>query len=702
VLNLPFSDVDALAKKIPMGMKLREAIKKEPVLKSSYETDDIYRNLFEISFKLEGLNRHASTHAAGVVVSDAALVNYVPLYESNGEISTQFSMGSLEAIGLMKIDFLGLITLEVLEETLRNIREAGEEAPDLDGIALDDRKTYKLLSRGEGRGIFQLESGGMRELLSRLKPDNFNDLIAILALYRPGPLGKGMVESYIQRKQGKEKVVHLHPSIARILEDTYGVILYQEQVMQIANELAGFTMNEADSLRKAMGKKKPEIMEEFRGKFVKQAVERNVAEDTASKIFGLIAEFAGYGFNKSHSTAYAMISYQTAYLKANYPVQFMAALLTNEANNQDKIADYIAECERMNIKMLPPKVNKSYGRFTVEDGKKGGIRFGLTAVKNVGAKAIRSIVSERSKDGPYKSLFDFCERVNLRDCNKQQIDSLIKCGAFDSTGARRAQLAAVLDEAMESGARLQRDRKAGQKTFFEAFMENSPKTAAVLPDVPEWPESQLLAHEKDMLGFYLTSHPLAKHGQLLRGYSTATTATLSQVHDNHTVTVGGLLTKVEVRTSRRGNRFVSITLEDLDGSCDAVVLGDIGRFEKLLKRDTVVFLQGTVNTVRDRPSIRINRVIPLSEAPRALQTHLIINIPEGPEMEEQLVKLKKVLEKYPGTSKVLMTFSAGNGAKVKIRLPSAIAVEVGKRLISKIEVLFGPEHVTYSARGLST
>jgi len=623
-------------------------------------------------------------------------VNYVPLYKSNSDVSTQFSMGALEALGLMKMDFLGLITLTILEETLRNIRETGKEPPDLDTIPLDDHKTYKLLGRGEGKGLFQLESEGMRELLSRLKPDSFNDLIAILALYRPGPLGKGMVESYIQRKRGKQKVKHLHPSIAQILEETYGVILYQEQVMQIANILSGFTMNEADSLRKAMGKKKPEIMEEFRGKFVAQAVQGGVKKNTASTIFGQIAEFAGYGFNKSHSTAYAVIAYQTAYLKANYPPQFMAALLTSESGDKDKVAAYISECERLKIKVLPPDVHKSFDRFTVEDG---AIRFGLSAVKNVGLKAIQSIVAAR-EEKPYESLFDFCERVELRDCNKQQIESLIRCGAFDKLKARRSQLAAVLDETMEAGARFQRDLKMGQKTFFEAFMENSPKTAAALPDIEEWHESRLLADEKEMLGFYLTSHPLAKHKDVLRGYSTATTTTLTQVRDNQKVTVGGLLTQVEVRTSKRGNRFISVTIEDLDGSCSAVVLGDIERFEGALKPDTVVFLQGTVSTVRDRPSIRINRMIPLSEVSRALQTNLIINIPEGASSQEHLARLKKALEKHPGNSTVLMTFSAGNGGRVKVKLPRAIRVEVSGRLLSKIEALLGPDHVTYSARGL--
>jgi DNA polymerase-3 subunit alpha len=697
VLNLPLTDVDALAKKIPAGMKLHEAVQKEPVLKTSYETDDTYRNLFDISFKLEGLNRHASTHAAGVVVSDAPLVQYVPLYQSDNNVSTQYGMNALEALGLMKMDFLGLITLTVLEETLRNIRENGAEAPDLDNLPLDDRKTYKLLGRGEGKGLFQLESEGMRELLSRMKPDNFNDLIAILALYRPGPLGKGMVESYILRKQGKENVEHLHPSIAGILKETYGVILYQEQVMQIANVLSGFTLNEADSLRKAMGKKKPEIMQEFREKFVKQAVERGVEEATGRNIFEHIEQFAGYGFNKSHSTAYALISYQTAYLKANYPLQFMAALLTSESGDHDKLAVYSAECERMKIKILPPDVNRSTGRFTVEGE---AIRFGLGAVKNVGFKGIQSILKER-EEGPYKSLFDFCERVELRDCNKQHVDSLIKCGAFDSLGAKRAQLAAILDEAMESGARLQRDRKMGQKTFFEAFSEHSPRTAAVLPDVGEWPESMLLAHEKDMLGFYLSSHPLAKYSQLIRGYSTATTATLRQVHDNRTVTVGGLLTRVEARLSKRGNKFISVTFEDIEGSGSAVVLGDVGRFESQLKPDSVVFLQGTVDNVRDRPSIKVNRVIPLDEAPKVLRTRLIVNVPEGADSKENLEKLRKVLEKHPGNSAVIMTLSVGNGGRIKVKLPRAISVEVGRRLISKIETLFGQDHVTYSALGLN-
>jgi DNA polymerase-3 subunit alpha len=466
--------------------------------------------------------------------------------------------------------------------------------------------------------------------------------------------------------------------------------------MQIANVLAGFTMNEADSLRKAMGKKKPEIMEEFRGKFVKQSVEKEVAEKTARNIFEHIEQFAGYGFNKSHSAAYAMIAYQTAYLKANYPVQFMAALLTSEAGDKDKLAEYIAECERMGIKILPPDVNRSADRFTVEGE---AVRFGLAAVKNVGAKAVESIMSER-KEEPYKSLFDFCERVDLRDCNKQMIDSLVKCGAFDSFGAKRAQLAGVLDEAMEAGARLQRDKKMGQKTFFEAFVQNAPKSAHQLPETPEWPESQLLAYEKEMLGFYLTSHPLAKHKEVLRGYSTATTSTLSQAHNSRTVTIGGLLKKVQARISKKGNRFISIEFEDLEGSCDAVVLRDIERLEKLLKPDAVVFLQGTVDTVRDNASIRIKNVIQVSEAPKSLPTRLIINIPDGAGSEEEMTKLRRILEKHRGNSRVLMTVPAGDGRKMKVRLPGAVSVEVGKKLLTKIEALFGPEHVTYSALGL--
>jgi len=694
VLNLPLADVDALAKKIPQGFKLAEAVDKDPVLKTSYETDDTYKNLFDISFRLEGLNRHSSTHAAGVVVGDAPLVNYVPLYQANGDISTQYSMNALEALGMMKMDFLGLITLTVIKETLRNISESGMEPPDIDAIPLDDRKTYKLLSRGEGKGLFQLESEGMRELLGRMKPDNFNDIIAVLALYRPGPLGMGMVDSYVERKKGREETVHLHPMIASILNETYGVILYQEQVMKIANVLSQFTLNEADSLRKAMGKKKPEIMAEYQEKFVSQAVKNGVDERKARLIFEHVEKFAGYGFNKSHSTAYALISYQTAYLKANYPPQFMAALMTSESGNHDKLASYSQECERMKIKIFPPDINRSLGHFTVEEDS---IRFGLAAVKNVGAKAIESIVSER-EEGQYVSLFDFCERVDLRDCNRQQIESLIRCGAFDSLKAKRAQLAEVLEESMESGARLQQDRRMGQKTFFETFEETKQKGTAFLPEIEEWPESKLLSDEKELLGLYLTSHPLAKYRELIEGYSTTTTAELPQMNDETRVTIGGYINKSEVRTSKKGNKFLSLVIEDLHGSCSAVVLGKIDKFEKELKQDSVVFLQGMVNSIRERPSIRVKKVIKIEDAPKRLATKLIINIPEGQDNEVILTKLKKSLEKHPGSSPVVMMISTGNGKKVKVKLPGTVQVEVGKRLMSKIEALFGADHVRYSAR----
>jgi DNA polymerase-3 subunit alpha len=350
----------------------------------------------------------------------------------------------------------------------------------------------------------------------------------------------------------------------------------------------------------------------------------------------------------------------------------------------------------MGIKILPPDVNRSREHFAVE-GK--AVRFGLAAVKNVGVRAVESIIASR-EERPYTSLFDFCERVELRDCNKQMIDSLIKCGAFDSLGAKRAQLAAILDEAMDSGARLQRDRKMGQKTFFEAFVGSAPRMAAHLPEIPEWPESQLLAHEKEMLGFYLTSHPLAKHKEVLRGYSTATTSTLLQVHDNRTVTIGGLLKKVQTRISKKGNRFMSVQFEDLEGSCDAVVLRDVERLEKMLTADAVVFLQGTVDTARDQASIRIKNVIQISEAPKVLPTRLIINIPDGAGGEDDLEKLKKILEKHRGNSSVLMTVPAGDGHRVGVRLPRSASVEVSRKLITKIEALFGPEHVTYSALGL--
>ena len=498
-------EIDQIAKKVPetIGIKLADALDQEPDLKK-FSQDPRYQELFEVSLRLEGLNRHSSTHAAGVVIADQPLTDIVPLQRNGEDITTQWPMETLEKLGLLKMDFLGLRTLTILDRAIKIIAEETGEQIDLDELPLDNRTTYEMLSNGDTKGVFQLESSGMRELLRRLQPDRFEDVIAVLALYRPGPLGSGMDKIFTERKHGREETVYPHEALAAILGETHGVILYQEQVMRIAHDMAGFSMNEADSLRKAMGKKKPEIIASFKEKFIGGASERDVPAKIAKEIFEQIEHFAKYGFNKSHSTAYAVISYQTAYFKANYPAALLAAVLSCEINFVEKMVEYLAECKRMQIEVRPPDINDSGHNFTV---RQGVIHYGLVAVKGVGEKAVEAILAERSKSGEFRSLFDFTERVDLRQVNKTVVEQLIRCGAFDKLGATRTRLLAAVKTAIEEGARVQAEKRAGQLSLFggddavQASAEN-------YPDVPEASKLEILAGEKSSLGFYLSGHPL--------------------------------------------------------------------------------------------------------------------------------------------------------------------------------------------------
>jgi len=695
VLSIPLPDVDAIAKRIPQGMRLKDAIRQDSDLQTFYTQDPTYKQLFDFSMKIEGFCRNASTHAAGVVIADAPLVHYVPLYKDEDQITTQYPMESLEAIGLMKMDFLGLITLDVIEEALRSIRESGIDFPDIGKIPLDDKKTYKLLARGETVGLFQLESTGMRDLLVRIRPDCFDDLVAIIALYRPGVLGSGMIDKYVRRKREEEPVEYSHPLLKNILEETYGVMVYQEQVMQIANVLGAFTMNEADFLRKAMGKKLPEIMAPFRDKFVQGAHKNGVQEETAEKIFDQMEQFGGYGFNKSHSAAYAILSYRTAYLKANYPLHFMAALLTSEmGKDHAKLAEYVSECDALKIKVLPPDTNRSFTRFAAESSH---IRFGLGGVKNVGLRAAQSIEEVRRTGGEFKSFFDFFERVDLRLCNKQVVESLIKCGAFDWTGARRSQLAAVIDDALRFGATRQADKKSGQRDLFRALEKGAPQKMEILPEIPEWHEQQLLSYEKEMLGFYLSSHPLAKYEKVIKGYSTSTSGTLQSLEQGEKVIIGGLLTSVTKKTSKQGKPFYTATLEDMEGEAECVLFNNIEEFSALLKVDHIVFIEGVVSKLRERPSIRITDMIPLKEAPKRLQTNLIVALPEASATAEEMQKLREILIKHPGDSPVYLVLKepSANGARVK--LPKECSVTVSEKLTGAIEKALPAAQVKYSA-----
>ncbi|MFH0814365.1 MAG: DNA polymerase III subunit alpha, partial [Pseudomonadota bacterium] len=458
VIDMPYKEVDKIAKLIPNtpNITIDEALRLEPVLRKLEEEDEQIKLLISLSRVLEGLPRHASTHAAGVVISDKPLVEYLPLYKGqHGETATQYAMDDVGKIGLIKFDFLGLRTLTVIDRALKLINKDEVKIPDIHEIPLDDKETYNLLSSGETEGVFQLESSGMKELITKMKPENIDDIVDLLALYRPGPLQSGMVDDYIRRRRGETTITYLVPQLKSILSDTYGVILYQEQVMKIAQVLAGYTLGEADILRRAMGKKESEVMEEQKEVFLERTRKNTINPQKAEEIFNLMANFAGYGFNKSHSVAYTIIAYQTAYLKAHYPVEFMAALLSCEMDNTDKVIRHIGECRERGIEILPPDVNESFGDFTVTGNK---IRFGLAAVKNIGSSAIESIINAREKEEPFANMYDFCERVDLRKVNKKVLESLIKCGAFDSTGARRSQMFAMYELAMEKGQQSQKQK----------------------------------------------------------------------------------------------------------------------------------------------------------------------------------------------------------------------------------------------------
>ncbi|RLA92431.1 MAG: DNA polymerase III subunit alpha, partial [Deltaproteobacteria bacterium] len=499
VLDMPYKEVDKIAKLIPSTpqITLNDAFQQEPALKKLESQDEKIKLLFSLSRVLEGLPRHASIHAAGVVISEQPLIEYLPLYKDpKGEVATQYAMEDVEKIGLIKFDFLGLKTLTVIDRTLKLINREETKIADINEIPLNDQATYTLLSSGETDGIFQLESSGMKELIIKMQPKNIDDIIALLALYRPGPLQSGMVDDYIRRRKGETKISYLIPQLKGILSDTYGVILYQEQVMKIAQVLAGYTLGEADILRRAMGKKKILEMEEQKEKFLEKAIRNKVNPQKAEEIFNLMANFAGYGFNKSHSVAYAIIAYQTAYLKAHYPVEYMAALLTCEMGNSDKVIKHIGECRERGIEVLPPDINESFKDFTVIGDK---VRFGLEAVKNVGASAIESILKARNEGGAFTDIFDFCERVDLRKVNKKVLESLIKCGAFDSTGAKRSQLFAVYELAMEKGQQAQKKKNDRQKSLFEIIgnRNSRAKVTYSYPDIPEWPDTDLLTYEKE-------------------------------------------------------------------------------------------------------------------------------------------------------------------------------------------------------------
>lgn len=595
-VDFPYSEADRLAKLVPEGPKitLDKALTLEPALKELYDTDKRVKEIIDVAQRLEGIARHASTHAAGIVISPEPLTEKVPLYRNpqDGTITTQFDMGSVESLGLVKFDILGLKTLTMIDKTIRYIKVRGESSS-IEEIPLDDKKTYRLFSSGSTTGVFQLESTGMRAILTKMQPQKFEDLIALVALYRPGPIGSGMVDDFIKRMKGQVPVKYLIPELKDILDETYGVMLYQEQVMSIANKIANFSMSEADNLRKAMGKKLPDVMAKFKEAFIEGAEANGVPKKKAEELFDLIKEFAGYGFNKSHSAAYALIAYRTAYLKAHYPVEFMAATLSADLDNTDKIVKSIKECRSMGIEILPPDINKCGVEFTIDNN---AIRFGLGAVKGVGVQAVEAILEARNSGGSFKSISDFLRRLDSKKVNKKVVEALIKAGAFDSVLGADKDISTIAKKRAEALLEISSDKDTSSSLGL--FGEQKEKTLV-------YDESEMLRNEKEAIGFYITSHPIAKYRDRLSEMSISSTQGLEMVADGLEVELAGVITEIKkLRTKGKSELMAYITIEDEEGSIEAIVFSDLLKNKSgLVKKDIPVVISGTVE--RTENGVRI-------------------------------------------------------------------------------------------------
>ena len=688
-LSIPLREVDTIAKMVPdvLNISLDAAIQQEPRLAELTEKDPNVADLIQICRVLEGLPRHASTHAAGVVIADRPLVDYLPLYKGKkGEVVTQYDMKIVEKIGLIKFDFLGLRNLTVIAKTLALIKRQGKQPPDLENIELTDPDTYRLLSAGDTTGVFQLESSGMKDLLVRLKPEQFDDIIALVALYRPGPMESGMIDDYVARKHGKKTVEYMVPELEPILKETYGVIVYQEQVMKIAGELANYSMAEADDLRKAMGKKIPEIMADHRQRFVQGSKDNRIPDDRAKKLFDLIEKFGGYGFNKSHSAAYALIAYQTAFLKAHYPVEFMASLLTSEMHSTDGVVKFIVECRNHQIPILPPDINESDIEFTVDGSQ---IRFGLVAVKNVGENAIESIIASRAEKR-FDSLFDFCERVDLKKVNKRVVESLIKCGAFDSTGAKRSQMMAALESALDYGQRVQRERNDPQMGLFD-LGENQPSiNAPALPEIGEWDEKQFLAFEKESLGFYLAGHPLMRYEDLLDKFTNANAISIKELKDNGVVRIGGLVQNSKTIKTKKGDMMAFVTIEDMHAAVEVIVFARVfANVRDLLVEDKPLLVQGQVQ--KDEQSVKIlaDTVIPIEKAEETWTASVHFNLETSRTNREILMDLHDILERHPGVCPAFLHLRSPDNTDSIIALPDTMKLKAGGALNREVSNFLG-------------
>ena len=702
-LGMPIPRVDALVAMVPdeLHITLPKALKVSHDLKKTYDSDPELRELLDLAMKIEGLARNVGTHAAAVVIADRPLVEYVPLGRVQGkdEVITQWAMGDVEDAGLLKMDFLGLRNLTILSKAVELIEQTTGTTVDPHKFPLDDQETFALLCRGETKGIFQLESGGIRDLLQKMKPDHFRDIIATNALYRPGPLEGGMVDDYVQVKHGRKPAAYPHPVMREVLEETHGVMVYQEQVMRILNRLGGIDLSDAYTCIKAISKKKLPVIAKFRQEFIAGAIERGLARAEATELFEMIEKFAGYGFNKSHSTAYALIAYQTAYLKAHYPVEFMASLLSGDIpgrnfKKKDALVEHLEDCRRMNIDVVSPDVNSSEADFTVAGGK---IYVGLCAIKGCGASAAEAITRARQTDGTFRSLFDFCERVDPSFVGRSTVETLIKAGAFDSLGARRSQLLASVDRALQAGASVQADRRSGQRGLFDlAGDDQAGKPAANMPDLPELEARERLGFEKEVLGFYLSSHPLSEYADTLATYCSHQTSAIAELQHRSEVMLGGMLSSIKIsqtKNPRPGSthtKYAMFDLEDMQGTIRCILWPeDYATHGQLVSADAIMVARGVVDRRpgSDEANLIVNELIPLADLATRFTRGVVIRLKEE-HAERGVEQLYEILRGYPGSCEVQLVVCMNDGSKVHLKC-AAPRVGITAEMRSRVDGLLG-------------
>ena len=699
VLGIPLARVNQITGMIPdvLNISINKALETSDDLRAAYEGDPEVAEMIDFARKLEGLCRNIGTHAAAVVIGDKPLTEYVPLGRVSGkeDIITQWSMNDVEAAGLLKMDFLGLRNLTILSHTVDLIEQTTGERIDPLKIPTEDEPTFQTLQRGETKGIFQLESGGIRDLLQKMKPDHFRDIIATNALYRPGPLEGGMVQQYVDVKNGRRQAEYKHPVLKEICEETHGVMVYQEQVMQILNRLGKIPLAAAYTCIKAISKKKEKLIAQNYEQFMSGSQEQGMSKSEAQTLWDMILKFAGYGFNKSHSTAYAYLAMQTAYLKTHYPVEFMAALLTGDIpdrnfTRKDSLIEHIEDCQRMDIEVVPPSVNTSGVKFTVADGK---IFFAMSAIKGCGASAAEAIVVERDTNGPFKDLFDFCERIESSLCNRSSIESLVKSGAMDCFGGHRAQLTACIDRAMQSGAAILADKKSGQKNLFGGDDEEEETTETVtdMPQVPEWEELETLSNEKEVLGYYLTSHPLAQHQDRLDKFCSHKSSGLGPTKDRDRVTLGGMIASIKhshvkrVRDPNSPTKYAMFDLEDVDGAVRCILWpNDFADQGHHVQPDAIVLVQGAVDKRGgDEANLIANKIIPIDQVGQSLTSGIRIQIDQQHHGDEGLKKAYEIIRGYPGNRSLQIELVLEDGMRVQMQ--SNKRVEINDQLCSRLK-----------------